>query len=55
MLETVTLQRIPPVAARRYPLRSVITRPRPTAALAKSAALRCSIPSDTGCETSIDN
>jgi hypothetical protein len=33
MLETVTLQRIPPVAARRYPLRRVITRPRPEAAL----------------------
>jgi len=31
MLETVTLQRIPPVAARRYPLRRVITRPRPEA------------------------
>jgi hypothetical protein len=31
MLETVTLQRIPPVAARRYPLRRVITRPRPIA------------------------
>ena len=29
MLETVTLQRSPPVAARRYPLRRVITRPRP--------------------------
>jgi predicted dinucleotide-binding enzyme len=27
MLETVTVQRIPPAAARRYPLRSVITRP----------------------------
>ena len=29
MLGTVTLQRIPPVAARRHPLRRVITRPRP--------------------------
>jgi hypothetical protein len=29
MLETVTLQRIPPVAARRCPPRRVITRPRP--------------------------
>jgi hypothetical protein len=29
MLETVTLQRIPSVAARRHPLRRVITRPRP--------------------------
>jgi hypothetical protein len=29
MLQTATLQRIPPVAARRYPLRSVVTRPRP--------------------------
>ncbi len=31
MLGTVTLQRIPPVAARRHPLRRVITQPRPTA------------------------
>ena len=31
MLGTVTLQRIPPVAARRHPLRRVITRPRPVA------------------------
>ena len=33
MLGTVTLQRIPPVVARRHPLRRVITRPRPKAVL----------------------
>ena len=37
MLETVTLQYIPPVAVRRHPLRRVITRPRPNAVLANKA------------------
>ena len=44
MLETVTLQRIPPVAARRYPLRRVITRPRPGDATHAFLARRSGLP-----------
>ena len=44
-LETVTLICILPVAVRRHPLRSVITRPRPITAIADvghcNAANRC--------------
>ena len=39
MLETVTLQRSPPVAARRYPLRRVITRPRPNPDIEEQVSL----------------
>ena len=44
MLETVALQRIPPVAVRRYPLRRVITRPRPRAVLGHRACCDAASP-----------